>query len=402
MSKRNYSLIATKRPRDIPLTDEPIKFQPLTNLHLELLENKNKIKQGSPDIISPKKPIPPPKKEEIITPKDQKPVEKPVKKDTPVPPKKEEEKKEDQKTTKENTTPPKKEEPKVKIIPPKIIPKKKDIVEEFSLEEIIDEEDEHLKDIQTDEEIETDEGEELTIEENIDEENIDEEEDVDEVEEEDDEKKEVKKEEKKEEEIDIYAGLSPIEREKKEKEEYMWKFTTLRKKYKNPSVEIPLFNEHSELSDMKSAYERTLRELYLDRSVDSYRSYLFGGFMVTEFVCTNFLNIDLGGFTSTQSQAMYKYDILLIELGEKSYTNWSSKIPVELRLAGLILLQAGLFYLGKVISSNYGGGMADIFRGIMGQPSVPSETSSEPVKKKMRGPKFKADDIRNMNHAKKE
>jgi hypothetical protein len=149
---------------------------------------------------------------------------------------------------------------------------------------------------------------------------------------------------------------------------------------------------------MKSAYERTTKELFLDSTVESYKSYLIGGFMLTEFICTNWAGVDLSGFTSSQTKMMYKYDMLLIELGEKSYSSWGSNLPVEVRLAGLIIFQAGLFYLGKVITANYGGSMADLFKGMTGQPS--ETIKDEPSKKKMKGPKFKAEDIRNMANVK--
>lgn len=184
----------------------------------------------------------------------------------------------------------------------------------------------------------------------------------------------------------------------------MWRFHILKKKYKNPATAIPDFNEHSELSEMKATYDRTTKELYLDSAVDSYRTYLIGGFMVTEFVCTNWAGVDLSGFTMTQTKMLYKYDMLLIELGEKSYNKWGMNLPVEVRLAGLIILQAGLFYLGKVISANYGNSMADLFKGFTGQPPDPKNevTKEESNKKKMKGPRFKAEDIRNMSHVKSE
>lgn len=389
MSKRNFSLIVTKRPRDEPIVDEPIRFPPLGNLHLELLENKNKVKPGLPDIISPaKKTVIEEKKKPVIKENFEKKEDPPIeKKETPPIEKKEDppiEKKEVS-SKKEKL---KKEEPKKEKIkkPPKDESEKEE--ELLSLEEIIDDEEEEEEDLSELKEIKSDESDDdetaLSKEEN------------------EEEEEEEEKQKEKEEEEDEYAGLTPEERERREKEEYMWRFRILKKKFKNPSVEIPEFNEHSELNEMKSVYERTTKELYLDNCVDSYRTYLMGGFMMVEFVCTNWLGVDLGGFTSSQTRMMYKYDMLLIELGEKSYSNWGAKIPVEIRLAGLILLQAGLFYLGKIISSKYGNGMADVFRGFMGQPPTSDDKiKDEPVKKKMKGPRFRAEDIREMSHVKK-
>ena len=98
---------------------------------------------------------------------------------------------------------------------------------------------------------------------------------------------------------------------------------------------------------MKTSYKRTIRELHLDDSVQSYRTYLTYGFIGMEFICTQWIGIDMSGFTKQQMSMMSRYNTLLIELGEKSYSRWGANIPVELRLIGTILMSAGMFYLGK-------------------------------------------------------
>ena len=118
----------------------------------------------------------------------------------------------------------------------------------------------------------------------------------------------------------------------------------------------------------------------------------------------------MGGFTIQQTRMMYKYDRLLIELGEKSYNKWGVNMPVEARLMGLIILQAGMFYLGKIVSAKFGNSVAELFKGITGQPpersnigdASNSRAEAPPRKRKMRGPKIKPDDIRNMSRAKEE
>jgi hypothetical protein len=153
---------------------------------------------------------------------------------------------------------------------------------------------------------------------------------------------------------------------------------------------------------MKTTYERTVKDLYLEDSVETYRTYLIGGFMVMEFVCTNWLQIDLGGFTTQQMIMMHKYERLLIELGEKSRDRWGLNLPVEVRLIGFILLQAGLFYLGKIISEKGGTTIAELFKAITGQPpaSVTNKVTEEGVPKKMRGPSIKVNDIKKMSEEK--
>lgn len=204
-----------------------------------------------------------------------------------------------------------------------------------------------------------------------------------------------------EEDDDPYAGLSPEERERKEKEEYIWRFKILKKKYKTRK-DIQDYNEHDDLPTMKQTYERTLREIQLEDNCESYRMYLIGGFMLMEFVSNNWLGVDLTGFTAHQMTLMNKYDRMLIELGEKSYNSWGSNLPVEIRLIGFIILQAGIFYLGKIVAEKGGGTMAEIFKMFTGTPvpaasdaaAVAAEVDPQAPKKKMRGPSVKVADLK--------
>lgn len=347
------NLVVEKRPRSDPILDKPINFPSLADLRLDLIEIKKKLKPGLPlvPIKSKPKPKPDDSQKELKfqdKPSDEEPKKKP-----------EESKKEKSKTK------------------PKIDDSKSKTSEDLE------------KDLVEDDEDPEDSIAELA-------EGSDEDEDI----KEEDEGKQSKDTQEPEED-DPYAGMSPEEREAKEKEEYMWRFRILKRQYKN--VKVQEFNEHSDLSLMKSTYNRTVKELYLDDSVETYRTYLIGSFIVTEFVCTQWVGIDMSGFTRHQGMMLGKYDRLLIELGEKSYGSWGGSLPVEVRLIGMVLMQAGMFYLGKIIAEKVGSNVAELFRGITGQP--PSEANSqsssptEQPKKKMKGPSIKAEDIKKMNTA---
>jgi len=369
-SVRNLKVV--KKPRDLPIPDVPINFPPLHNLHLELLEIKEKLKPGLP-LIPRSKPVLQP----LVNPKPE------HREKTPrpsIPPK-------DLKTTKSEesdiddviTHSEIVEKPKIQD-KPKEKPKESD---PLLLELGTDSEDEEIFD--TENEVHSDDEDVLA--EGIQEPNN-----------------------TQPEEYDPYEGLSPEEREIKEKEEYIWRFRILKKQYgNNASIPIPMFNEHSDLPMMKTSYERTIRELYLDDSVETYRTYLLGGWIVIEYACTQWIGIDLRGFTMQQTKMMYKYDRMLIELGEKSYSRWGMNLPVEVRLLFMILFQAGIFYLGKIITEKFGDSVAELFKGFTGQPpgisstgpatSTPKPGENEvnddtPKKKKMRGPNIKASDIR--------
>lgn len=210
-------------------------------------------------------------------------------------------------------------------------------------------------------------------------------------EEEDEDATEQSEEEDDSEEEEEEEQLTPEEIEERDKEEFIWRFRILKKKY--PNAEIPEYNEHSNLSTMKKTYDRTLRSLSLDSSVETYRTYLVGGFMILEFVSTNWFNINMTGFTKQQFIVMNKYDSLLIELGEKSYNNLGSRLPVEVRLIGFILMQAAIFFIAKMIAEKAGEKVADLFSGMTPQ----AESRQQPEKSKtMRGPSISVDEIRKM------
>lgn len=334
-----HKLVVIKQPRPDKIPDRPIDFPPLENLHLELVEVKKKLKKGLP--LIPIKPI--------------KPYSKP----------------------KETIQPPPKEEP----------PKQKKKPTQIEIPFVDDEEDEDFDITQdlgldshhtNDQPPQTPSSYKPQVHQTH-----------DEIEEEDHYIHE--EEEEEEEEDDPYAGMSPEEREAAEKEEFIWRWRILKRKYKN--LDVPEYNEHSDLQTMKTSYNRTVKELYLDDTVETYKTYLLGSFMAMEFVGTQWLNIDLSGFTKQQTKMMNRYERLLIELGEKSYDRWGMNIPVEIRLIGVVLIQAGMFYLGKVISSKFGDSVSELFKGISGQPPDQRSPAKEKPKRKMRGPTVKADDI---------
>ncbi len=403
-----------KKPRETPLADIPISFSKLENLHLELLEIKDKLKKNLPPI--------PVSKPQLNLRKD-KPQEheKEIKKKEETPSKSiEKESKHSDKKSDKSSKHSKKDS--------KELTKKSKSSDKFSDKSAKEEKTSHKsespnkKSKKKKEESSEGTDDELVKElgDKSDEDNSDNDSDEDSEEESESEEDEDSDEESEEdkietEEVDIYAGMTPEERLAAEKEEFIWKFRLLKKQFgKSASIPIPEYNEHSDLGMMKKSYERTIKELYLDDAVETYRTYLLGGWIVMEYVCTQFLEIDLEGFTLQQIKMMYKYDRMLIELGEKSYTRWGMNLPVEIRLLFMILFQAGIFYLGKVISDKLGNSTAELFRGMTGQPPTrdeplkrerskerPAETPSAP-KPRMRGPRINAEDIRNQANKNKE
>ena len=178
------------------------------------------------------------------------------------------------------------------------------------------------------------------------------------------------------------------------KRELMFKMDLLRKSYPNSS--IPEYSIHSDYNSMKRMYENTVRRLSLDSSVENYKTYLIGGFMICEFVFGNYLGFDMIGFTQQQILTMNSYEILLIELGEKSYIPGGSKWPVEIRLLIMILCNAGLFIVSKMIMKSTGSNLIGLINNMnRGNTSSSNEqtASSTTNKRKMKEPNINFNDL---------
>ena len=170
------------------------------------------------------------------------------------------------------------------------------------------------------------------------------------------------------------------------KSEILFKFDILKKSYKTDT--IPEFSIHSDYETMKKSYETTLRTLSLDKSVEDYKRYLLGGFMLMEFVFGNWLGFDMQGFTQQQIISMSSYERLLIELGEKSYIPTGSRWPVEVRLLFLVVMNGAFFVIGKMILKKTGSNLMGMINNM--NAAVPQNNAK---KRKMKGPSINVDDI---------
>ena len=182
----------------------------------------------------------------------------------------------------------------------------------------------------------------------------------------------------------VNMGEQDIEDKKRE---LLFKFELLKKSY--PNTTVPEFSIHSDHQIMQRSYDDSVRRLSLDSTVESYKTYLIGGFMLTEFVFGSFLGFDMQGFTQQQIVSMNSYEKLLIELGEKSYVPSGSKWPVELRLLFLIIMNAAFFIVSKMIMKKTGANIMNMINNMNTSPS----TDIPGRKRKMKGPNIDINDI---------
>ncbi len=163
------------------------------------------------------------------------------------------------------------------------------------------------------------------------------------------------------------------EKENNDRREMIFRFKILRDGY--PNGDIPTFSEYTDSKTLKQIYDDTVRRIRFNDTLHNYRDYLRYGFMATEWILGGWFGFEMTGFTMEQMVNMNKYDKLLVELGEKNYSDGPSNFPVELRLLGIVLFNAVVFLVGKKITRT------------MGININPTQNNSQPIQKpKMKGP----------------
>ena len=181
------------------------------------------------------------------------------------------------------------------------------------------------------------------------------------------------------------------------KRELMFKIDLLKKSY--PNALIPEFSIHSDYNSMKKTYDGTVRRLSLDSAVESYKTYLIAGFMGTEFILGHYLNFDMNGFVSHQIMNMHQYEVLLIELGEKSYMPQGSKWPVEVRLFFMVIMQAVFFIASKMIMKKTGSNLLGMINNMNGARTNTGGAGMGGAKKgRMKGPEIDLENLPDVNN----
>ncbi len=180
-----------------------------------------------------------------------------------------------------------------------------------------------------------------------------------------------------------YRDLNRVSRSDEDEDirrrDYDHKFHILRKKYAD--AVIPEITRFTPLSTIEAIYNDTVRKVTLDASVENTKQFLIMGLLGFEFVLTSFFKLDAEGFMRSQMLKMNSYNDLLVELGAKSYLQDGFNLPVEIKLMGMILINAAMFVGFKHFTKSSG---LDL-NSILSNKSAPPPGEN---KKKMQGPKI--------------
>ena len=159
----------------------------------------------------------------------------------------------------------------------------------------------------------------------------------------------------------VIEEAPPEETEDEKKRRILRRLRTLKKIH--PSANIPDFDYEDDLDLMTRVLDDVAFDLKIDQNVSFYRTILYGYFGGVEFL-SGFLDYDMVGFASSQIKIMNRYDSLLMELAEKNSGGWTSNLPVEVRLLGLVVLNTAIYFLFRYISNTKGAAAGNAFMGI--------------------------------------
>jgi len=169
-----------------------------------------------------------------------------------------------------------------------------------------------------------------------------------------------------------FAGNQNYERESKKVKEgclevFKIKFDNLRVNYPDRKITMP---DTKNLNRLHKAYHSHIKAIYVDMNLGQIQLGYIMGLMAIEFLCIKAFGIPMAGFTKMELKRMYRYNHLMIELGENFYEANNQggpggpKSPLEWRMftsfAWNIVIFMGLKFLSKYIGGEQ---MTDMVRG---------------------------------------
>lgn len=157
-----------------------------------------------------------------------------------------------------------------------------------------------------------------------------------------------------------YEEVDMMPRTDEEKHLY-WKTRLQILKTRFGDVTIPKQCADMEWRSLRKIYYIEMDRVSISKNVEGYKMLMIVMFFILEYVGARFLKLNITGFTVHSLKTMHRYERLLIELGEKDYSSFASSWPVELKLGGLVLVNAIIFVIAKYIFKFTGQDSSDEF-----------------------------------------
>jgi len=144
------------------------------------------------------------------------------------------------------------------------------------------------------------------------------------------------------------------------------KYKTLSENYPKFTIE---FNRKKKLNTIHRNYHNTIRTIYANMNIGQTRLGYVLVLLFTEIICIKVFNLPFSGLTKMEMKRMYKYNSLMIELGEATYPATGDEgepEAIEWRIAKIFLWNIFIFLSIKLLSNHFGGeSMIDSVRTII-------------------------------------
>lgn len=150
-------------------------------------------------------------------------------------------------------------------------------------------------------------------------------------------------------------------------EAFRVKFSNLKVNYPDRKIEFP---EGKKIERVHKAYHVHIKNIYVNMNLDQIQLGYIMCLMVFEFLAIKAFGIPMAGFTKMELKRMYRYNHLMIELGESFYVNGGgpggggAKTSLEYRVGSSFIWNV-LIFIGLKLLTKYIGGesMTGLIRG---------------------------------------
>lgn len=138
------------------------------------------------------------------------------------------------------------------------------------------------------------------------------------------------------------------------------KFQNLKLNYPDRGIEFP---EGKSLNKIHDSYHSIIKSIYVNMNLGQLQLGYIIVLMAIEFICVKAFSIPLAGFTKMELKRMYRYNQLMVELGENLYSAGTTQWPIEWRILGTLATNIVIFIALKFLANYVGGeSMTDVIR----------------------------------------